>query len=142
MTSNTEIVKRWFKEVWCEPHNPKVIDELMAEDCCLYGISGGDILSRDGFKALHNQILKKYPDIHIEVTHTVESGEFLAYHAKATATHAKSSNPVNFAGTGITKIQGGVIVESNETWDFVSLFAQIGALSPEVIARELGGPAE
>ena len=40
MSTNTELIQRWFKEVWCEPRRAEAIEEWMAPDAQLYGLGG------------------------------------------------------------------------------------------------------
>lgn len=139
MSSNAELVKRWFREVWCEPENSALMDELMSEDVRLYGINASGPLTRDDFKQVRKHFLAKYPDLRIEVTHIMESGDLVAFHAQVSGTHVDSSRPVRFAGTAIVEFRDGKIVESHETWDFASMLVQSGALPEDVVARELTG---
>jgi predicted ester cyclase len=139
MQSNAEVVKRWFREVWCEPRNAAMIDEMMVENVKLCGLNASEPLTRDDFKQLRQHLLAQYPDIQFEVTHTVESGDWIGFHVHVSGTHAESGQPIQIAGTGLAQIQGSKILESHETWDFASMLAQIGAISGDVIAREVTG---
>lgn len=134
--SNATALTNWFDQVWGQ-RNKAVIDEMLHADFQVFGINPGGPLSRDDFKGVWQRFITTYPDIHIEITHTMESGDQVAYHALVTGTHANTNQPVRFAGTGIVTFQGGKVIESRETWDFLSMLTQNGAIEPDVVAREM-----
>ncbi|TQV86531.1 ester cyclase [Aliikangiella coralliicola] len=137
MSTNSELVNRWFQEVWCEPRNPKAIDELMAEDAQLHGNYSPEPVSRSDFKQVWEQFTSTFPDIRIEVRKIVDSGDFVAFHAHVYGTHQESSKPVNFSGTAIVRFRDGQVVESHETWDFASMLMQSGVVADDIMMRVL-----
>ncbi len=139
MASNVDLVRRWFREVWCEPRNPETIDELMPEDSKLYGLNPVGPLTREDFKKFRRHFLAMYPDVRVEVTHVMAAGDMVAFHAQVSGVHSDSKRPVNFTGTAIVQFRDGKMIESHETWDFATMLTQNGVLSEDVAARELIG---
>ncbi|CAM2005474.1 ester cyclase [Acanthopleuribacter pedis] len=131
------LVHQWFDKVWCLPPCDASINELMTEDAQLNGIRTTPV-SREEFRAIRNHLLDQFPDIKITVTHTLEQGDTVAFHATVTGSHRKSGAPFQFGGTGLVRFADNHIVESRETWDMLGLLAQIGEVNQEAIPEVLG----
>ena len=142
MGANTELIERWFKKVWGPPRCDATLDELMCADCRLHGLGPEDgPVSREGFKQMRRHVLNRFPDIGIEMVYAVELGDTVAFQARARGTHAPTGRPVDFTGTGIARVAGGKVVETRESWDFLSMMAQCGKIEAGAVREELG-PAE
>ena len=139
MSSNAELVKRWFRGVWCQPRDSALVDELLSDEVRIYGINPSGPLTKHDFKRVRQHLLSRFPDIRIAVTSTMECGDLVAFHAQVSGTHVDSSRRVRFAGTAIVKVRAGKFVESHETWDFATMLVQCGAVPQAVVTQELTG---
>ena len=139
MGTNEAIARRWFKEVWCTPRRDESIDELMSADCELHGVAPQP-LGREDFRRMRQHVLTRFPQFAIDVVYARELDDQVFLHAHVTGRHGESGQRIDFRGTAIGWIENGKIVKSMETWDFASLFIQIGALSPEAVTKDILGP--
>ena len=138
MSENAKLVHRWFEEVWCQRNDDGVVDEMMAQEARFYGATP-EPFDRARFKAVRAHMMERIPDIRIDVLDTLEMGDHVAWSTRVSGTHGETGKPISFEGTLMARIENGKFVEAHESWDFLSMFVQIGALSPEVVAKELGG---
>ncbi len=138
MILHAKLVHRWFREVWAPGSaGEEVIDELMSADAKFHGI-GPAPQSRDDFKQLRRRMLENLEDLKIEPIETIEYGDHVAFSAKLTARHRRSGRPVELTGTVYGRIEDGQFTHAHQTWDFLSMFAQIGEVSEAAVAREFG----
>ena len=136
MASNTDLARRWFTEVWCEPRRDDCIDELMHEKARVHDLGTPEPLGRDDFKAFRQRFLRMVPDVHVEVTQMIEQDDTVAIFAETTGTHADSGQPLRFSGGAMAVFENGRIVESRGAWDFLTMMVQAGVVAPEVVERQ------
>ena len=140
MSVNSELMERWFGEVWCITKGVAeaegLVDELVADDATFNGL-GPASLTRSDFKKVRQHFVAKYPDLCIHMTEMVESDDVVSYHAKFSGTHAETNTHVEFVGTAIIRFRDGKVVKTHETWDFASLLMQLGVVSEEDAVHEL-----
>lgn len=129
---------RWFEEVW-NNRREDAIDEMFAADGVANGLNdaeGKPVRGPEGFKILHRAFLSAYPDLHITVEDTVSEGDKIAARCTVRATHAgeglgvsPTSQPIEFTGLTIVRIEDGKIVEAWNEFDFMKMYSQLGALT-------------
>ena len=135
-TGHESLLRRWFDGIWNQG-DVDVADQLMAPQGVLHETAAGTdaLLTLPEFKAMAHTFRAAIPDVRLELTHCIESGEYAAAHVVATGTH--SGPGLGFAPTGRSfRITGLVmvhvlddrIVEGWSSFDLLSLFEQLGAL--------------
>jgi steroid delta-isomerase-like uncharacterized protein len=129
---NSELVRRWFEEVWnqkCE----ETLNELLAQDVKAYGI--GDLpVDREGFRKGWRDFVETFPDVRVSVDDVVAEGDKTAVRITVTGTHlgpglgvAPSGKLLTFQAHTMCQWKDGQIVEGWNVIDMVSAYRQIGA---------------
>jgi steroid delta-isomerase-like uncharacterized protein len=130
-------LRRWFEEVW-NKGNENAIDEMMSNDCLAHGLSssaGVPIKGPEMYKPFFRGFRSAFPDIRVEILRTVTEGDLACAHCHVTATHAgpglgvqPTGGRVDFSGMTIVRIENGRVQEAWNSFDFMSMFQQVGML--------------
>jgi steroid delta-isomerase-like uncharacterized protein len=131
---NTELMKRWFQEVWNEGRMQTVYD-LFAPDGIATGQAGPTTQLRGPaeFVGFVERLRGAFPDIKLTVEDLIASGDRVALRWSATMTHTgntlgpASGKPVRSTGITIARFEDGKIVEGWDSWDQLGMLEQIGA---------------
>jgi predicted ester cyclase len=90
-----------------------------------------------GVSAHLHDVPRRLPDIHIEVERTITEGDLVAAHCRVTGTHrggtlgfAPTGRRVDFHGVTIARIVDGQFREGWNSFDFLTLYQQLGVVSP------------
>ncbi|WP_282605659.1 ester cyclase [Pelagibius sp. Alg239-R121] len=149
MSSHLKIWETWCRRVWKE-QDESAIDEMFITEGMARGLGPHLRLATDrfqeherigpaGFKVFHKCFLALMNDIDIQVTHSMEAGDWISalcvFHAKKNDTNEQ----VKMTGTVFLKIVDDKIVEAYNHWDFFSLFEQLGLIPEESFERCLAG---
>jgi len=138
----TNVLRRWFEEVWNEGREG-AIDELAAPDMVAHGLfdaQGKEISGREKFKAFWRQFRTTFPDVRVDVNEALADGDKVIVRCTVYATHSgegmgsPTRKPISFTGMVIGRIENGQLKEAWDSWDFLSLYQQIGAL-PALFAQ-------
>lgn len=132
------VLHRWFEEVWNQGRE-EVIDELLAEGTVLNGLNdaeGNPLCGTEGFKTMYRAFRSAFSDLHVTIEDTVREGDKIAIRCSVRAVHSgeglgitAKNQTVEFTGLGIAKIKDGQIVEVWNEFDFMKMYAQLGALN-------------
>jgi predicted ester cyclase len=135
--SNTPdaVVRRWFKEVWDEGRE-EAIDRIAAPDAIVHGLSGPGgppMRGMSEFKKVFHTFREALGDLEVAVEQTVVQGDTCAAYCRVKGRHIghalggpPTGNPVEFTGTTIVKVRDGRIVEGWNSFDFLTMYQQIG----------------
>jgi predicted ester cyclase len=136
--SPEEFVHTWFEEVW-NLGNDTAIDRLMAPQAEFHGLPSPDgrpIVGPEGFKPFFQSFRLAFPDIHVSIARIVSQGDMVAAHCHVTGTHlgaglgiAPTGAPIDFWGMCIASVRDGRIQEGWNSFDFLSLYLQVGLVS-------------
>jgi predicted ester cyclase len=133
-------MRQWFKEVWNE-RREDAIDRLMAPDAKVHGLGDEVAIGSAGFKPIHRAFCGAFEDLRIEVLQTVVEGDRVAAYCCVTGRHAgdalggkATGNAVKFCGTAIGRVQDGRLVEGWNTFDFLTMYQQLGWVASPVVA--------
>jgi len=129
---------RWFEEVWNQGRE-EAIDEMFAEDGIGHGLpteSGEPIRGPKDFKPFFRKFREAFPNIKVTVGETLCDGDRIASVCHVSALHegegiglSPTNNSVEFSGIVIVRLKDGKIVESWNSFDFMTMYSQLGALS-------------
>ena len=93
------------------------------------------------FKSFYDSFRGAFPDIQVIVEDTVTEGNKIVTRCKVKATHtgegmglAPTDSSVEFNGMCMVRVEGGKIVESWNSFDFMTMYQQMGAISLHQIA--------
>lgn len=131
-------IHRWFEEVWNQ-RREDAIDEMFDAEGVANGLTDADgnpLRGPESFKTLHRAFLAAYPDLNITIEDTVTEGDKIAARCTVRATHAgdglgfaPTNRPIEFSGLTIVRIKDDKIVEAWNEFDFMKMYAQVGALN-------------
>jgi len=135
--ANKQLIRRWFEEVW-NKGRADAIDEMIAEDCVIHGLSGATgqpVKGPTQFKTFHTTFREAFPDITVAVEDMVVEGDKVAARCSVYGKHAgdslgykASQAPVEFTGMVIVRVKNGKIAEAWNNFDFMKMYQQIGAI--------------
>jgi steroid delta-isomerase-like uncharacterized protein len=133
------IIHRWFAEVWSNGR-AEAIDEMFDPDVIIHGLadtSGKEVRGPAAFKSFHQSFLEAFPDIQVLVEDTVIEGDKIAARCLVKGTHIGdglgvkgSGKPVEFTGMCMVRVKDGKILESWNSFDFLTLMKQIEMVGP------------
>ena len=134
-----QVARTWFDEVWNQG-SEQAIDRLMAPEAPFHGLAppaAAPVVGPAGFKPFFRQFRQAFPDIHIDIDQLVTQGDTVAVHCTVTGTHAgdalgaaPTNRPIRITGMGMARIENGKITEAWNTFDFISLYRQLGLPPP------------
>jgi len=144
MTETPDVmIRRWFEELWNQGRED-TIDRMLAADARVHGLPTPDNqppVGPEGFKPLYRAFRTAFPDLRITVDQVIREGDRAAAWVTCKGTHngelmgiAATGAPVQFTGTVIIKVVNGRFVEGWNSFDFLSMYQQIGAV-PQLGAR-------
>lgn len=137
-TNNSELICRWFEEVW-NKGRAEAVDEMFAADGIAHGLGEADIDVRGpaAFKPFFEKLRGAFPDFQLTIEDTISEGDKVAARWTARMTHGgdhlglpATGRPVVVSGMSIIRIRDGQIVEGWNNWDMMSMMQQIGAERP------------
>jgi predicted ester cyclase len=128
------VLEHWFEEVW-NKRNEAAIDQLWVPEKIVHGLNnphGGQVESKAAFKAFHNNFCTAFPDLHVHVEDTVTEGDKTVARVLVTGTHTGSGlrklptgKPVRFSGICMARLKDGKVIESWNSFDFMSMYEQL-----------------
>jgi predicted ester cyclase len=133
------IIRQWFQEVWNE-RREGAIDKLMAPNALVHGLAAGPIAGPEGFKPFYRLFCNAFSELRVDVVQTVVEGDRVAAVCHVTGLHtgdALGGRPtgrrIDFWGNCVGVVNGGRIVEGWNTFDFLTMYQQIGWVKSPVI---------
>jgi steroid delta-isomerase-like uncharacterized protein len=140
-TGNKALVREIFEETWQGDVN--VVDRLVAPEYIGHDPSQPEpIRGIDGIKAFVEKFRESFSNTHITIEEQVGEGETVATRWTGRGTHtgeisgiAATGKDVTIAGTSISRLKDGKLIEDHTTWDSLGLFVQLGAILAPGIAQ-------
>lgn len=131
----TEVVMRWFDEVW-NKGNEDAIDELLSEHCSVRGL-GGEMTCPDDFKAYHRQMISYIDKMNISLDRIISNGVEVSGIMRIHGIHSATGKPLNLKGAFAATICDGKIVSTENIVDFLPLFTVTGILEEDALMKVL-----
>lgn len=138
--TQTQIVRRWFDELWNEGHEA-VIDELLAPGMVARGLAATDIVGRDQFRQFYQAFRSAFSDVHITLDNVIEAGDFVTCLARVDLVPRNGQGPVQICGSTTVRIRDGQLVEGWNYFDFLPLLVQLEVAPPDAMDRALASAA-
>jgi predicted SnoaL-like aldol condensation-catalyzing enzyme len=143
-----DAVRTWFNELW-NKGDEATIDRLLHPDATIHGLpapDGGPIRGPIEFKPFYRAFRAAFPDIRIELVHVLEQGDLGLGHCRVTGTQRgdlpglqATNRRVDFSGFGMCRLEHGQVKESWNTFDFLTMYRQLGVeLAPAGTSRTAG----
>jgi steroid delta-isomerase-like uncharacterized protein len=140
--SPKELIRRLYKEFWNE-RKLEVADQLVSQSHALTSPHvSGLAVGPAAYKKQMAWFLAGFPDLRFTVEDTICEKDKIAVSWTLTGTHkgeflgiAPTNKKVSVAGITIHQIADGKILDSQATWDAISLFQQLGVELPIRLER-------
>jgi steroid delta-isomerase-like uncharacterized protein len=130
------VIRAWFDEVWNQRREDS-IDRIFAADAVAEGLPGGPMRGPAAFRSIFNAFTGAFPDIHVDVQQTVTEGSVVAARCRVTGTHtgaglgiAPTGRPIDIQGVVLATIADGQIRGGWNCFDFLTMYQQLGVVSP------------
>jgi len=131
-----QVIRAWFEQLWNQKRE-ETIDQLLGPQAEVHGLptpDGRPIRGPEGFKVFYRAFRDTFPDIHVTVQRTITEGNMVTAQCHVTGRHTGSAlarasgAAIDFSGMVIVRVEDGRIVEGWNSFDFLRLYQQIGAL--------------
>ncbi|HET6247980.1 MAG TPA: ester cyclase [Tepidisphaeraceae bacterium] len=135
-SSNSDLTRRWFDEVWNKGRDA-AIDEMLANDSIVHGLDGtpGGRPAKESFREFWTAVRAGLSDIHMDVDEVVAAGNSTAARFTFTANHsgpylgaAATGKQVRSTGMAFLHWRDGKIIEGWNEHDALGLTIQTGAI--------------
>jgi predicted ester cyclase len=141
VADNKAIVGRWFTEFWGADYNPDVIDELAAPDIRFEYSMHAPCRGRDEVRDFAEKFRAAFPDLAFGATaDLIAEGDYVVGQWKGGGTQtgdafddlpigslpAGTGKKMEFTGTTVVKVEGGLITEEIGLDDGVTALKQLG----------------
>ena len=135
--SNSELVKRWFEEIW-NRGNVSAIDELLSEQCSVVGLDSTDVCCRNEMRMFYDKMTSALENIKIEIDQIVESpSDEIAVIFSVTAVHRATQKPVSCRSAAFGTVENGQFKSVLNVVDFLTLFIHAGVLPENAVEKGL-----
>jgi steroid delta-isomerase-like uncharacterized protein len=141
---NQALARRFYDEFWTRG-NADAADELIAEDLVHEQFPDGWPPGREGFKRLVHTWRAAFPDMRETVSQVLCDGDWVVVRFTLEGTHrgdfygvSTTNRKVKAEGVDLLRFRDGQIAEWIYYEDAFSVFAQLGALPPDL--SEVAGP--
>lgn len=131
------VAREWFETVWNDL-DESAIDRLMHPHAVAHGLGPQPIHGPGQFKAFHHDFKSAFSNIQIQIDRVVTQGDVVAVLCHVTANHAGDAfgpatrRDVDFWGTTFIRVVDGRIIEGWNTFDFLTMYQQMGWVSNPV----------
>jgi predicted ester cyclase len=109
------------------------------DDVAAYGLTdeeGKNISGINEFRRFFRNFRVAFPDIKVTVEETISDGDKIGAVCRVSGLHTgdglklrATNQPVDFSGILMVRLREGKIAEAWNYFDFMTMFAQLGALS-------------
>jgi predicted ester cyclase len=135
-----EILRIWFERVWNQG-DESTIDQYYAPTAVANGLPSAPIPGPEGFKPFFRAFRAAFPDIRVEVMHAISEGDLGVVHCRVTGTNtgelmglAATNRSFDITGITMARVADGRIVEGWNSFDFMTMYQQLGIQAPPVAA--------
>ena len=125
----------WFENLW-NKGDETTIDTMLHVDGVVHGLptpDGQPIRGPEAFKPFYRQFRTAFPDLSIEIVHSVTQGDLTLAHCHVKGTHsgdgiglAATGRPIQFWGFALGRFDNGQLVEGWNCFDFLDMYQQCG----------------
>jgi len=137
MSSNTEVLERWFRRVWTEK-DLSAIDDMFPQPAKAAGLGEQDLIGPDDFKQFQMALCEQVSEIEITIDKCLEEQAWVSalctFKGKAVC-----GKRISITGTVFALIENDKIIQGYNHWDFISLWEQLGLLPSNCFANCLAG---
>jgi len=128
------VVREWFDRVW-NNLDESAIDRLMSPDGIVHGLGPAPLRGPAQFKPFYQTLKSALGGIRVDIERVVVQGDTCAVLCHVVARHVGDSlgapatdRPVDFYGMTMARVQNGKLVEGWNSFDFLTMYQQIGMI--------------
>ena len=143
--SPSEVLHAWFARVWNAGEEAAIAD-LLSPDNLAHGLSAEPLRGPEAFKPFFHSFKNAMPDMKVTVNRTVTEGNFCAVYCDVEGTHTgdtlgfpPTNRRVKFSGFTLTRVENGRIMEGWNTYDFLSMYQQLGIIPAALVSSARPG---
>jgi predicted ester cyclase len=132
------LAREWFDSVW-NKLDESAIDRLMHPEALAHGLGPQPLRGPEQFRPFFHAFKTALANIRVHVDRTVVQGDTVAVLCHVTGTHVgdtlggrATGRDVDFWGSTMLRIKDGKIVEGWNTFDFLTMYQQIGWVASPV----------
>jgi len=125
--SNQDLVETWFGRVWNEG-DVSAISEMFKMSTLTKGLGTQTMVGPEEFQGFHSLMNALVANLHINIDHAVSDDNWISCLCTMTGNCQKSDKPVKMTGTVYARIEGDLIAEGYNHFDFLDLYEQLGLL--------------
>ncbi|UWR41302.1 ester cyclase [Phaeobacter inhibens] len=133
-----EMLNRWLQELWVHGNN-SILDELLADEAGAVGLIPDIAMKKAEFAVLAEAMRALCSDIQVQITHTVEAGDWVAVRIQVDAVGIHESRPVQATGQIMARAVQGKFHELISQFDFLTLFECLGQMPENTLPICLTG---
>lgn len=133
-----QILEEWYRRVWVEG-DLDAIDEMFSPDTQAAGLLPEMQMGPDDFRELVPMFLNMVETPSVSLDKFMEDSDWASALYSMRVTDASSGRPVIGTGQLFARFKGDKIVETYNSFDFMSFFEQIGLLPEQSMALCLTG---
>lgn len=140
MSSSTDVIHRWYHEIWINGHWDRLDDIYCPApdaDCLIPGATADRTEARETVMALTSLVT----DQKLRILHIVEDGDWVSAMVELTGRKAGTEIPVQLQWITLSRVCDGRIVESYPQVNLLAFFEQLGQLPPHSFELMLAGAA-
>lgn len=134
--ANIDVLTRWFEEVWNKGKR-ETIKEMVATTCDVTDLDAKNICGPDELTLFYDKMNEALEGIRIEIDSYVECGDKVAAIFTVNATHRKTRKAISSKAATIVTFEDGLITQSANVVDFLTLFTQAGILPEDSLPKGL-----
>lgn len=136
--SKREFLEKWYREVWVEG-DPEAIDRYFAPRAGAEGLMPDGQVGPEDFRALVPALLALVRDLDIKLEKVVEMGDWLWAQIVVSGAAAHDIAPIRATGQVMLRIEGDMITEAYNAFDFITFFEQAGLMPESAFLLLLSG---
>lgn len=133
-----DILEEWYRRVWIEA-DLDAIDQLFSPDTQAQGLLPDLQVGPDDFRELVPMFLDMVEDPTVSLDKVMEDGEWASALYSMRVTNPANGQPVIGSGQLFARFDGDKMVETYNSFDFMSFFEQMGLLPEQSMALCLTG---
>ncbi|GAB4036930.1 ester cyclase [Spirosoma gilvum] len=124
--TTTTLLHKWFQDVW-NNDDETAIDRLMTSDAFAQGVFTEDHpRGAEGFKLFFRDFRSQFHTIKVDIDDVISQDDVESARTTVHAIHTASDKPVTFPGICMVRVEDGKIAEAWNSYDFLSMYQQIG----------------
>lgn len=126
-------IRDWFERVWNQL-DEGAIEEMMAEDCEVLGVSAMPV-NREQYVEFYRTVRSAFDEIRMEIADVVVEEDAAAGHVRFSGKHRDSGKEVDFVFSFAARLEEGRFVWVRNVVDYSLLLYQLGDFDLAAIER-------